>query len=198
MLLKNLKLIFICYGCNYQNKNKQDLLKWIFLLQCPKCKKRFPNKILNISLLLLIFLLSPAIYNYIFVKTIGYCWDYNKYSSYEQSKNDKSKPFSSFQYEMNYLKKTVINRAWWNDPTLRAQGPSVSKINNIEKNEGGSIIRVFSDNLIEIEQDNQSVYMTTKIYPKTAEVSTQGYTKSNRAANYYGEKFSANFKCKHE
>ena len=31
--------------------------------------------------------------------------------------------------------------------------------------------------------------MTTKIYPKTAEVSTQGYTKPNRAANYFGEKF---------
>ena len=73
-----------------------------------------------------------------------------------------------------------------------------SALNNIEKNEGGSIITVFSDNLIEIEQDNQSVYMTTKIYPKTAEVSTQGYTKPNRAANYFGEKFSANFKCKHE
>jgi hypothetical protein len=191
-----------CYNCKYKVSNKfkkeRQLFQRFFLLQCPNCKKRFPSIILNFSLLFIIIFLCLATYKYLFVKTIGYCWDYNKYSSYEQSKNDKSKPFSSFQYEMNYLKKTVINRAWWNDQTLRAQGPNVSKINNIEKNEGGSIIRVFSDNLIEIEQDNQSVYMTTKIYPKTAEVSTQGYTKPNRTANYFGEKFSANFKCKHE
>jgi hypothetical protein len=191
-----------CYNCKYKVQNKfgkeRKLFQWFFLLQCPNCKKRFPSIILNFSLLFIIIFLYLTIYKYLFVKTIGYCWDYNKYSSYEQSKNDKSKPFSSFQYEMNYLKKTVIERAWWNDQTLRAQGPSVSKINNIEKDEGGSIIRIFSDNLIEIEQDNQSVYMTTKIYPKTAEVSTQGYTKPNRAANYFGEKFSANFKCKHE
>ena len=150
------------------------------------------------SVLIVVIILYNLIYNFLFVKTIGYCWNYNKYSSYEQSKNDKSKPFSSFQYEIDYLKKTVINRAWWNDQTLRAQGPDVGKTNNIKKNEGGSIIRIFSDNLIEIEQDNDSVYMITRIYPKTAESSVQGYIKPNRAANYYGEKFSANFKCKHE
>jgi hypothetical protein len=150
------------------------------------------------SILIVVIILYNIIYNFLFVKTIGYCWNYNKYSSYEQSKNDKSKPFSSFQFEINYLKKTVIDRAWWNDQTLRAQGPSVEKYNNIKKNEGGSIITIFSDNLIEIEQDNESVYMITRIYPKTAESSSQGYIKPNRAANYYGEKFSANFKCKHE
>jgi hypothetical protein len=194
-----------CYNCKYKVPNKfgkeRQLFQWFFLLQCPNCKKRFPSIILNFSLLFIIIIfLCLAIYKYLFVKTIGYCWDYNKYSSYEQSKNDKSKTHSSFQYEMNYLKKTVINRAWWNDQTLRAQGPDVRKYNNIKKNEGGSIIRIFSDNLIEIEQDNERVYNITKIYPKTAEVSVQGFIKPVRAANVFVEKFSfsANFKCKHE
>jgi hypothetical protein len=206
-------IAFLTY--KYKLKIKNLYLKFINLIQ--KLKNNIPknnkltaylhfNKKLKtnskffifFSVLIVVIILYNLISNFLFVKTIGYCWDYNKYSSYEQSKNDKSKPFSSFQYEINYLKKTVINRAWWNDQSLRAQGPSVSKINNIEKNEGGSIIRIFYDNLIEIEQDNQGVYMTTKIYPKTAEVSVQGYIKPNRSANYYGEKFSANFKCKHE
>ena len=194
-----------CHNCKYKVQNEfgkeRQLFQWFFLLQCPNCKKRFPSIILNFSLLLIIIIfLCFAIYKYFFVKTIGYCWDYNKYSSYEQSRNDKSKPFSSFQYEINYLKKTVIERYWSNNQILRAQGPRVHKINNIEKNEEGSIIRIFSDNLIEIEQDNQYSYMTIKIYPKTAEVSGQGYIKPSRQAEYFyfGEKFSANFKCKHE
>lgn len=204
---------FLTY--KYKLKIKSLYLKFINLIQelknnIPKNNKftaylHFNKKLktnskffIFFSVLIVVIILYNLIYNFLFVKTIGHCWDYNKYSSYEQSKNDKSKLFSSFQYEIDYLKKTVINVAWFNDQTLRAKGPSVHKINNIKKDETGSIIRIFSDNLIEIEQDNDGVYIITRIYPKTAESSAQGYIKPYRPANYYGEKFSVNFKCKHE
>ena len=208
-------LILSYFTYKYKLKIKNLYLKFINLIR--KLKNNIPknnkltaylrsikdlktdSKILILSCVLTVMIiLYNVIYNFLFVKTIVYCWDYNKYSSYEQSKNDKSKLASSFGFEINYLKKTVKSTAVWNDPTLAQDRGNVKNMK--EKDEGGSIIRIFSDNLIEIEQDNDRVYSITKIYPKTAEASNQGFIKPLRVGTQFFEKisFSANFKCKHE